>query len=125
MKELSKAIGISRPTLARYFEDETSVMPSTATKIRTGLENVDYVYNFLATRQNRKSTGLIGVVIPQFEDLFYASLLDSIELAVRSAGFTMITQCSLGASDSEERAMRKLRSMNVDGAIIAPLGIGN
>lgn len=64
MKELSKAIGISRPTLARYFEDETSVMPSTATKIRTGLENVDYVYNFLATRQNRKSTGLIGVVIP-------------------------------------------------------------
>ena len=125
MKELSKAIGISRPTLARYFEDETSVMPSTATKIRTGLENVDYVYNFLATRQNRKSTGLVGVVIPQFEDLFYASLLDSIEVAVRSAGFTMITQCSLGAIDSEERAMRKLRSMNVDGAIIAPLGIGN
>ncbi|MEP2783310.1 MAG: LacI family DNA-binding transcriptional regulator [Pseudoruegeria sp.] len=122
MKELSKAIGISRPTLARFFEDETSVLPSTAKKIKTALEDVDYVYNFLATRQNRKSTGLIGVVIPQFKDLFLASLLDSIETAVREAGFTMITQCSHGQSESEVRALRKLRSMNVDGAIVVPIG---
>lgn len=122
MKELSKAIGISRPTLARYFEDESSVLPSTANKIKAALENVDYVYNFLATRQNRKSTGLIGVVIPQFKDLFLASLLDSIETAVREAGFTMITQCSLGESESEVRALRKLRSMNVDGVIVVPIG---
>jgi DNA-binding LacI/PurR family transcriptional regulator len=122
MKELSKTIGISRPTLAKYFEDETSVLPSTAKKIKSALENVDYVYNFLATRQNRKSTGLIGVVIPQFKDLFLASLLDSIESAVREAGFTMITQCSHGESVSEVQALRKLRSMNVDGAIVVPIG---
>ncbi|MFK7752998.1 MAG: LacI family DNA-binding transcriptional regulator [Sedimentitalea sp.] len=122
MKELSKAIEISRPTLARYFENERSVLPSTAKKIEAGLARVDYVYNFLATRQNRKSTGLIGVVIPHFEDLFFASLLDSIEIAAREAGFTMITQSSHGNPQSEERALHKLRSMNVDGAIVAPLG---
>lgn len=124
MTELSKAIAISRPTLARYFEDETSVLPSTAMKIKAGLAEVDYVYNFLATRQNRKSTGLIGVVIPRFEDLFFASLLDSIEVAAREAGFTMITQSSNGRPSQEEAAIRKLRSMNVDGAIVAPLGTG-
>ena len=122
MAELSKAIDVSRPTLARYFEDETSVLPSTAERIKNGLAEVDYVYNFLATRQNRKSTGLIGVVIPHFEDLFYASLLDSIEVAARDAGFTMITQSSHGDLASEEGAIRKLRSLNVDGAIVAPLG---
>ncbi len=124
MKELSKAIGISRPTLARYFEDEASVLPTTSEKIRKGLSEVDYVYNFLATRQNRKSTGLIGVVIPHFEDLFFASLLDSIEVAAREAGFTIITQSANGKSDLEARAVRKLRTMNVDGAIIVPLGAG-
>ncbi len=122
MKELSKAIGISRPTLARFFEDESRVLPSTSKKIKERLEGVDYVYNFLATRQNRKSTGLIGVIVPRFEDLFFASLLDSIEAAARSAGFTMITQSSHGEHEFEERAVQKLRSMNVDGAIIAPLG---
>ncbi|KEJ88707.1 LacI family DNA-binding transcriptional regulator [Sulfitobacter donghicola] len=122
MKELSRAISISRPTLARYFEDETSVLPSTAKKIKDRLSEVDYVYNFLATRQNRKSTDLIGVVVPHFEDLFFASLLGSIETAARAAGFTIITQSSHGDAESEEKAIRKLRSMNVDGAIIAPLG---
>lgn len=122
MAELSKTIDVSRPTLARFFEDEASVLPSTAKKIKKGLAEVDYVYNFLATRQNRKSTGLIGVVIPHFEDLFYASLLDSIEVAARDAGFTMITQSSHGDLASEEHAIRKLRSLNVDGAIVAPLG---
>lgn len=122
MKELSKVIGISRPTLARFFEDESSVLPSTSRKIKERLEGVDYVYNFLATRQNRKSTGLIGVIVPRFGDLFFASLLDSIETAARSAGFTMITQSSHGEHEFEESAVQKLRSMNVDGAIIAPLG---
>lgn len=122
MKELSTAIGISRPTLARFFEDESSVLPSTSRKIKERLEGVDYVYNFLATRQNRKTTGLIGVIVPRFEDLFFASLLDSIEVAARSAGFTIITQSSHGDHEFEESAVQKLRSMNVDGAIIAPLG---
>lgn len=124
MKELSKAIGISRPTLARYFENESSVLPSTAKKIKERLAGVDYVYNFLATRQNRKSTGLIGVIVPRFEDLFFASLLDSIEVAARSLGFTMMTQSSHGEHELEGQAVQKLRSMNVDGAIIAPLGTG-
>ncbi|MDB4245445.1 LacI family transcriptional regulator, partial [Amylibacter sp.] len=34
MKELSKAIGISRPTLARFFEDESKVLPSTSKKLK-------------------------------------------------------------------------------------------
>ncbi len=115
MKELSKAIGISRPTLARFFEDESSVLPSTSKKIRERLEGVDYVYNFLATRQNRKSTGLIGVIVPRFEDLFFASLLDSIEAAARSAGFTMITQSSHGEHEFEERTFFLGRPTPVDG----------
>lgn len=122
MKELSAAIDISRPTLARYFEDPTSVRPTTAKKIESALRDVDYVYNFLATRQNRKSTGLIGVVIPHFKDLFLASLLDAIETAARKVGYTIITQSSHGDPLIEAQAIGKLRSMNVDGAIITPLG---
>ncbi len=123
MKELSAAIDISRPTLARYFADPTSVRPSTARKIASALEEVDYVYNFLATRQNRKSTGLIGVVIPHFEDLFFACLLDVVEVAASEVGYTIITQSSHGDPQIEAQAIAKLRSMNVDGAIVAPLGL--
>ena len=99
--------------------------PATAAKIKQALSKVDYVYNFLATRQNRKSTGLIGVIIPHFKDLFFASLLDAIEDAAREVGFTIITQSSHGDPTIEAQAVGKLRSMSVDGAIITPLGISS
>lgn len=123
MKELSDAIGISRPTLSRYFQDPTTVRASTSQKIKERLEGVDYVYNFIATRQNRKSSGLIGVIIPHYKDLFFASLLESIEKTARGTGYTVITQSSDGDAEGEARAVARLRSMNADGAIIAPLGL--
>ena len=122
MKELSAAIGISRPTLSRYFQDPTSVRPATSKKIEERLEKVDYVYNFLATRQNRKTTGLVGVIVPYFNDLFFTSLLEAIDNAAREEGLTVITQSSHGDEGMEAKAVEKLRSMNADGAIIAPLG---
>lgn len=122
MKELSEAIGFSRPTLSRYFQDPRSVRPATSKAIEERLKGVDYVYNFIATRQNRKTTGLIGVVVPHFNDLFFTSVLEAIDAAARSEGLTVIAQSSHGDEAQEARAVEKLRSMGVDGAVIAPLG---
>lgn len=122
MIELSDAVGISRPTLSRYFQDPASVRPSTSQKIRERLETVDYVPNFFATRMNRKSTGIIGVVIPYLNDLFFTKLLESIEIAAMDAGYTVITQCSHSDPVIEARAAKTFMSMNVDGALVAPLG---
>lgn len=122
MMELSKAIDVSRPTLSKYFQNPKSLRESTVKKIEQKLLEVDYVYNFIATRQNRKSTGLLGVIVPTFKDLFMASLLRSIERAAQNAGFTMIAQSAEGSIDGEIKAVELLRSMGVDGAIIAPQG---
>ena len=121
MQELSAAIGVSRPTLSRFFQDPGSVRGTTREKIRRGLERVDYVPNFFATRMNRKTTGLIGVIIPYLNDLFFTRLLEAIEIAAMEAGCTVITQCSHSDPSIEARAAETFMSM-VDGALVAPLG---
>lgn len=122
MEDLSAAIGVSRPTLSRYFQSPDSVRGTTSEKIRLGLKQVEYVPNFFATRMNRKSTGMIGVIIPYMNDLFFTKLLESIELVAMEAGFTVITQCSHSDPAIEARAVDTFMSMNVDGALVAPLG---
>lgn len=121
MKELSDTIGISRPTLSRYFQDPALVRPGTSEKIRKLLTTVDYVPNFFATRMNRKTTGIIGVIIPYLNDLFFTKLLEAIEIAAMEAGYTVITQCSHSNPLIEARAAETFMSMNVDGALVAPL----
>ncbi|KIN64232.1 Periplasmic binding protein/LacI transcriptional regulator [Sulfitobacter noctilucicola] len=122
MEELSVAIGVSRPTLSRFFQDPTSVKATTVARIERGLSQVEYVPNFFATRLNRKSTGIIGVIIPYLNDLFFTKLLEGIEAAAMEAGLTVITQCSHSDPAIEARAAETFMSMNMDGALVAPLG---
>ncbi|KEJ88936.1 LacI family DNA-binding transcriptional regulator [Sulfitobacter donghicola] len=122
MEELSIAIGVSRPTLSRYFQDRTLVKEKTVARIEAGLARVEYIPNFFATRLNRKSTGIIGVIIPYLNDLFFTKLLESVEVAAMEAGLTVITQCSHSDPAIEARAAETFMSMNVDGALVAPLG---
>ncbi|HPE59354.1 MAG TPA: LacI family DNA-binding transcriptional regulator [Thiolinea sp.] len=123
MEELSVAIGVSRPTLSRYFNDPKSVRQSTADKIRLGLEQVDYIPNFFATRMNRESTGIVGVIIPYLHDLFFASLLEAIEKTGLRHDFTILTQSSHGDPRLEARAVERFISMNADAIVISPLGM--
>lgn len=122
MEELSAAIGVSRPTLSRFFQDPSLLKANTVARIEKGLERVEYVPNFFATRLNRKSTGLIGVIIPYLNDLFFTKLLEAVESAAMEAGLTVITQCSHSDPAIEARAAETFMSMNVDGALVAPLG---
>jgi len=122
MLELSDAIGVSRPTLSRYFQDPGRIKPNTVAKIEAGLAQVEYVPNFFATRMNRKTTGIVGVIIPYLNDLFFTKLLQSIEFAAMEAGLTVITQCSHSDPMIEARAAETFMSMNVDGVLAAPLG---
>lgn len=122
MEELSVAIGVSRPTLSRYFQNPDRVSRTSRKRIQDGLEQVEYVPNFFATRLNRKSTGMIGVIIPYLNDLFFTRLLEAIERAAMEAGYTVITQCSHSDPAIEARAAETLMSMSVDGALVAPLG---
>ena len=122
MEELSTAIGVSRPTLSRYFQSPESVRGSTAEKIRLGLEKVEYVPNFFATRMNRKTSGMIGVIIPYLNDLFFTKLLEAIEIAAMEEGLSVMTKCSHSDPLIEARAVETFMQMNVDGALVVPLG---
>ncbi|MCX7560705.1 LacI family DNA-binding transcriptional regulator, partial [Sulfitobacter sp. F26204] len=122
MEQLSAAIGVSRPTLSRYFQNPELVSRTSRARIQQGLDQVEYVPNFFATRMNRKSTGMIGVIIPYLNDLFFTRLLEAIERAAMEAGYTVMTQCSHSDPAIEARAAETFMAMNVDGALVAPLG---
>lgn len=122
MEELAVAIGVSRPTLSRFFQDPQRVSKTSRARIEGGLERVEYVPNFFATRMNRASTGMIGVIIPYLNDLFFTRLLEAIELAAMDAGFSVITKCSHSDPTIEAKAAETFMSMKLDGALVVPLG---
>jgi len=96
MEALSSTIGVSRPTLSKYFQDPESVRATSRARIEQALDTVDYTPNFFATKMNRKSTGLIGVIVPHLNDLFFTSLIQKLESRALRADYMGIVQNAHG-----------------------------
>ena len=122
MEELSGVMGVSRPTLSKYFQDPQSVRVSMRLRIEEGLEVYDYRPNIFAINQNRQSTKTIGIVVPYLSDPFFAEIVRKIERQCIAEGYQPLMFSSHGERELEIDALEALRSLKPAGALIAPLG---
>ena len=122
MEGFSRAIGLSRPTVSRYFNDPASVRKSTRQTIEKGLEKYRYRPNFHAANLSRRHARAIGIIVPSIIDPFYSELVNTIEIFAESHGYLTILQCSHHDPEMEVLALARLKSMNVAGIAMASLG---
>eukprot|EP01037_Dinobryon_pediforme_P028487 gene28487-31786_t len=74
MAEFAEISGLSRPTVSKYFIDPGSVRKSTRLKIEQALRKYDYRPNLFAVNLNKKTSNIIGVIVPDTTDAFYSNL---------------------------------------------------
>ncbi len=122
MADFAELAGLSRPTISKYFSEPASVRKATRDKIERALQKYDYRPNLFAVNLNRKSAKIIGVIVPDTADPFYANLLRYVELDCEANGYLAVVLSSRGDATLEARAVDTLLSLKAAGAIVAPLG---
>lgn len=122
MEEFAALVGISRPTVSKYFNDPESVRSSTKVRIEQALELYDYQPNIFAINQNRKLTKNVGIVVPYLADPFFAEIARTLEQRCISAGYRPTLYSSHGQTDLEIDILESLRSLKPAGVLLAPLG---
>ncbi|MCY1529279.1 Ribose operon repressor [compost metagenome] len=123
MEDFSEFVGLSRPTVSKYFNDPGSVRKKTRDAIEAAIKQSGFRPNIFAVNLNRRRTNILGVIVPNSTDPFYMALTRRIEHIANQAGFLAFVLSSDGRPEMEERAIETFKSMNVAGAIIAPLGV--
>lgn len=122
MEEFAAVIGLSRPTLSKYFHDPDSVRPTTRARIEQALEKFDYRPNIYAVNQNRRLTKNIGVVVPYLADPFFAEIARKVETRCIEIGYRPTLYSAHGRQDLENDILDSLRSLKPAGVLLAPLG---
>ena len=122
MEDFAALIGISRPTVSKYFNDPNSVRKSTRAKIQAALEQYDYRPNIYAVNQNRRQTKNIGLVVPNLTDPFFAAIARIIEGLILEAGFNPLLLSSHAGPEQEIANLDSLRAIKPAGVLLAPLG---
>ncbi len=123
MEEFSEFVGLSRPTVSKYFQDPSSVRRNTRYRIEVALKKSGFQPNLFAVNLNRRRSNILGVIVPNSTDPFYMALTRRIEGIANEAGFLAFVLSSDGKPELEDQAIKTFKSMNVSGAIIAPLGV--
>jgi len=122
MTEFAAAVGVSRPTVSKYFNDPSSVRKSTRTLIEKALEHIDYRPNIYAINQNRQMTKNIGIMVPYLSDPYFAEIVRVIERRCIDAGFSPSLFSAHGERALEVDILDSLRAMKPAGVLMAPLG---
>lgn len=122
MEDFSDFVGLSRPTVSKYFNDPASVRPKTRARIETAIKQSGFRPNLFAVNLNRRRTTILGIIIPNQLDHFYMAMTRKLQSLAEQRGYLAIVLSSDGKPELEMRAIETLRSLNVAGAIIAPLG---
>ena len=123
MQEFSEYVGLSRPTVSKFFNDPMSVKAKTRLKISEAAKEVNFQPNMLAVNFKRKQTNLIGIVIPDHTDPFYASLTQQITHLANEAGMISMVLSSDGDEELQARSISTIMGMQVAGVIMVLTGI--
>ncbi|MBL8575645.1 MAG: LacI family DNA-binding transcriptional regulator [Mesorhizobium sp.] len=122
MEEFAEAIGLSRPTVSKYFQNAASVRPKLREKIEAGLKETGFRPNLFAVNLNRRRTKILGLILPSSLDPFYTGLRRRIESQATALGYLPFVLSSDGKTELEAEALETLSSLNVAGVIMAPVG---
>lgn len=121
LKDIAKSLEISVSTVSRALNNKGDIDPKTKKKIKNKARELGYFPNTAAKALKGKNSLLLGVIIDDNANPFYAEVLKGMEKAARKKGFHLILVNTAGRLEEQRFAVDFLQSRGVDGILLAPV----
>ncbi|MCB2359962.1 LacI family DNA-binding transcriptional regulator [Clostridium estertheticum] len=120
MKEIAIKSGVSQSTVSRVVSGSVSVNPEIKRKVMEWVRKLDYQPNIIAQSLVSNKSLLIGVIITNISNPFFAEVIKAIEGEAAKYGYSIILCNTDGNLDKEKKYISILTRYNVDGILIVP-----
>lgn len=120
IKDIAKACGVSKTTVSRYLNKSGYVSEEVANTIKEKVEELNYVPSQTARNLSTQSSNVIGVVIPEVSNPFFAEIFKGISTIADSNNFNLLYCDTDNDPVKELKNLSMLRTYNVAGLIITP-----
>ena len=121
IKDVAVSLGLSVSTVSRALNDKGDVDPKTRKKVKEKAVELGYFPNMVAKALKGKVLGLLGVVIDDNANPFYAEVVKGMERQAREYGFHLLLVNTSADYEEQVFAVDFLQSKGVDGILIAPV----
>jgi LacI family transcriptional regulator len=122
MKDVADRVGVSISTVSHVLNQTRYVETDLANRVHEAVESLGYQLNAVARGLRRRETRMIGMVVPDNSNPYFAELARSIEDACFKLGYNVIL-CNSDEDPAKERAyLSLLAEKRVDGVIFVDSG---
>jgi LacI family transcriptional regulator len=122
VRDVARKAGVSAMTVSRVINNHSGVSVETREKIEAAITELDYAPSKVASGLVSAKTQLIGLIVPDVSNPFFAPIVRGAETAARKAGYRMLVCNSESDLRLERDYVSDLVSHRVEGLLIAPVG---
>lgn len=116
--DVAREAGVSPKTVSRVINANDYVSESTREKIETAIEKLGYRPNRAARSLASTSNTIIGLVMPNATNAYYAEVVRGVEEYVQDQGYNVLMVNTQGDNERERHALEILEEHRADGVIL-------
>ena len=124
IRDVARHAGVSITTVSATVNESGAVSEETKRRVWAAVEAVGYSPSAIARSLRSGRSRLIGVIVGDIGNPFWASMVRVVERAAIAAGYSIIV-CNTDDDEKRELAiLDQLRAQHVAGILMTPLGSG-
>jgi LacI family transcriptional regulator len=116
--DVARRAGVSTYTVSAVLNRSAYVSPPLTQRVLEAVRALDYTINDLARSLQRRETRIIGMLIPDIANPFYAKVVRGVEDVLKKAGYSLLLGNTYDDPGEQARYVAVFRSKQVDGLIV-------
>ena len=117
--DIATKLNISAATVSRGLKDHPGINKKTKKRIVDAAAEMGYRSNSFASNLRKKSSHIIGVIVPRLNSNFMSDVIAGIEKVVNEANYTLFISQSLESMRKEVSNARAMFNNRVDGLLVS------
>lgn len=116
--DIAKAVGVSVSTVSRALNNHADISEKTKIAVKNIAKELSYEPNALAQSLVTRSTHTLGVIIPNLQTTFFATMLSGIQHVASQAGYRVVICQSDDLHQTEVANFHALMNNMIDGLLL-------
>ncbi len=120
LKVIAKKAGVTANTVSRALNNRGGISDDTKQRIVKIARELNYIPDRIASSLRSKKSNLLGVMVPNISNPYYADIIRGIEDRACENGFQILLSLSQEERDREWSIIEQFRSLRVEGVLLMP-----
>lgn len=117
--DIAHALKLSKTTVSRALNGKSIINAETKNKVVDYANEIGYYKSHLAAGLTNNKSFLIGVIVPDISNPYFAKVVSGIQDFLFDSDFELMVGQSLESKDREKKLIQRFQSYHIDGLIIS------